>query len=133
MSHLISPIQFFQALADETRLRCLVLLQQSGELCVCELTYALNLSQPKISRHLAHLKSAGMVQDKRKNVWIFYTLHPHLPAWMLQSLTDTAHHLHTTAPFYEDTQRLQQMPQRPSVQRCYTSLKSKIQEKNGFL
>ncbi|HFD79984.1 MAG TPA: ArsR family transcriptional regulator, partial [Gammaproteobacteria bacterium] len=38
---------FFKALADQTRLRCLVLLQQEGELCVCELTHALGMIQPK--------------------------------------------------------------------------------------
>jgi ArsR family transcriptional regulator len=47
---------FFKMLADSTRLRCLLLMQAEGELCVCELTHALNLSQPKISRHLAHLR-----------------------------------------------------------------------------
>ena len=45
---------FFRMLANSTRLRCLMLMQAEGELCVCELTHALNLSQPKISRHLAH-------------------------------------------------------------------------------
>ncbi|MEK8019379.1 MAG: metalloregulator ArsR/SmtB family transcription factor, partial [Candidatus Parabeggiatoa sp.] len=47
----MSPENFFRALADETRLRCVVLIQQMGELCVCELTSGLGLSQPKISRH----------------------------------------------------------------------------------
>ncbi|MFP4696420.1 ArsR family transcriptional regulator, partial [Thiohalospira sp.] len=40
--------QFFRALSDGTRLRCLMLLQAEGELCVCELTYALELPQPRI-------------------------------------------------------------------------------------
>ncbi|MGC8733368.1 MAG: ArsR/SmtB family transcription factor, partial [Halothiobacillaceae bacterium] len=44
---------FFHALSDPTRLRCLAMLHAQGELCVCELTRALGLSQPKISRHLA--------------------------------------------------------------------------------
>ncbi len=50
---------FFKALADETRLRSLLLILQQGELCVCELTEALALSQPKISRHLAQLRTQG--------------------------------------------------------------------------
>jgi len=58
----MSPETFFRALADETRLRCVVLIQQHGELCVCELSYALNLAQPKISRHLTTLKAAKILQ-----------------------------------------------------------------------
>ena len=56
---------FFKMLADSTRLRCLLLMQAEGELCVCELTHALNLSQPKISRHLAHLREAGVLVARR--------------------------------------------------------------------
>ena len=48
--------QFFKALSDLTRLRMLVLLSHEGELCVCELTHALDEIQPKISRHLAQLR-----------------------------------------------------------------------------
>lgn len=105
----ISPVQLFQALADETRLRCIVLLHQSGELCVCELTHALELSQPKISRHLAHLKSAGIVKARRESMWIFYTLHPQLPTWILQLLTEITQNLQATSPFCDDKQRLQQV------------------------
>jgi len=53
---------FFRALADPTRLRALVLLQQEGELCVCELTYVLGVVQPKVSRHPAPLREAGIVR-----------------------------------------------------------------------
>jgi len=118
----ISPTQLFQALADETRLRCVILLQQHGELCVCELTYALEVSQPKISRHLAYLKAAGVVRDRRQGVWIFYTLHPQLPAWMSQIIHNMTQHLYTKSPFYEDNQRLSGMSQRPNGRSCDTSL-----------
>ena len=50
----------FSALAHEIRLRSLLLLQAEGELCVCELTHTLGLSQPMISRHLALLREAGL-------------------------------------------------------------------------
>jgi DNA-binding transcriptional ArsR family regulator len=118
----ISPTQLFQALADETRLRCVILLQQHGELCVCELTYALEVSQPKISRHLAYLKAAGVVRDRRQGVWIFYTLHPQLPAWMSQIIHNMTQHLYTKSPFSEDNQRLSGMSQRPNGRSCDTSL-----------
>ncbi len=118
----ISPSQFFQALADETRLRCMVLLQQHGELCVCELTYALDVSQPKISRHLAHLKAAGVVRDRRQGVWIFYPVRPQLPDWMATIIRNTTQQLREQSPFTEDNQRLNQMTQRPNELNCDTSL-----------
>ncbi|OAD21272.1 regulatory protein, ArsR [Candidatus Thiomargarita nelsonii] len=83
------PENFFRALADETRLRCVVLIQQQGELCVCELSYALNLAQPKISRHLATLKATKILQDRREGLWIFYNLHPELPSWLIKVLQET--------------------------------------------
>lgn len=65
--------RMFKALADENRLRILHLLQQR-ELCVCEIVKILGISQSKASRHLAYLKNAGLVEDRREGVWIYYTL-----------------------------------------------------------
>jgi len=64
------PEEFFNLLSDGTRLRCLSLIYQKNELCVCELTYALNTIQPKISRHLAILKKASIVVDRREGLWV---------------------------------------------------------------
>lgn len=64
-------LNFFDTISDETRLRILVLLNRK-ELCVCELCEILELSQPKISRHLAKLRDLGLVRDVRQNQWIFY-------------------------------------------------------------
>ncbi|MFO7577824.1 MAG: metalloregulator ArsR/SmtB family transcription factor [Pelovirga sp.] len=63
----------FKALSDETRLRILALLS-SGELCVCDLMTVLALPQSTVSRHLAYLRNAGLVDDRRRGVWIFYRL-----------------------------------------------------------
>lgn len=63
----------FKALSDETRLRILALLS-SGELCVCDLMAALDLPQSTVSRHLAYLRNAGLVDDERRGVWMFYRL-----------------------------------------------------------
>ena len=63
----------FKALADETRLRILVLLLD-GELCVCELIAALKLPQSTVSRHLAYLKNTGWLEDRRQGVWMYYRL-----------------------------------------------------------
>jgi len=63
----------FKALADETRLRVLLLLLD-GELCVCEIIAALELPQSTISRHLAYLKRTGWVRDRKQGVWMYYQL-----------------------------------------------------------
>ncbi|MGL5392619.1 MAG: metalloregulator ArsR/SmtB family transcription factor [Shewanella sp.] len=75
------PTQFFKCLADETRLRCLMLIQLEGELCVCELTAALQDIQPKISRHLAQLRQCGLLVDRRQGQWIFYRINAEMPQW----------------------------------------------------
>ncbi len=82
----LTPVDLFKALADETRTRISLLIAREGELCVCELTCALDESQPKISRHLALLRSSGLLADRRQGQWIYYRLHPQLPAWALQLL-----------------------------------------------
>lgn len=65
--------RLFKALADETRLRIVALLSH-GELCVCHLEEALRLSQPKVSRHLATLRSSGVVEHRRDGTWVYYRL-----------------------------------------------------------
>ncbi|MBI2834547.1 MAG: winged helix-turn-helix transcriptional regulator [Acidobacteria bacterium] len=64
---------FFKALADPTRLRILALLEDR-ELCVCDLQDSLRVPQPKTSRHLAYLKRAGLVRDRRQGLWVYYRL-----------------------------------------------------------
>ncbi|WP_205953957.1 metalloregulator ArsR/SmtB family transcription factor [Pantoea stewartii] len=78
---LLTPLNLFQALSDETRLALVLLLRQKGELCVCELSTILQQSQPKTSRHLALLKKNGILHDRREGKWIHYHLSPHMPAW----------------------------------------------------
>jgi ArsR family transcriptional regulator, arsenate/arsenite/antimonite-responsive transcriptional repressor len=109
----LQPESFFRALADLTRLRCLVLLQRHGELCVCELTHALETSQPKISRHLAQLREAGIVSDRRQGLWVYYALHPELPAWARAVLAETAAGVVEAQPFAADLAALAEMPNRP--------------------
>lgn len=77
----MQPLELFKALSDDTRLKCVLLLQLHGAACVCDLMTALNLDQPKISRHLASLRRMGLLQDERKGKWVYYQLHPELPAW----------------------------------------------------
>ena len=67
----VEPAFLFKALADPTRLRLLNLLA-CDETCVCELTDTLRVVQPKVSRHLAHLKRAGLVEARRNGKWTHY-------------------------------------------------------------
>jgi ArsR family transcriptional regulator, arsenate/arsenite/antimonite-responsive transcriptional repressor len=64
----------FQSLDDETRLRILALLLEKEELCVCDLVSVLQLPQSTVSRQLALLKSAGWLKDRRKGIWIYYSI-----------------------------------------------------------
>lgn len=104
----------FRALADPTRLRCLLLLHREGELCVCELTHALGEIQPKISRHLAQLREAGIVADRRQGLWVHYRLHTGLPAWAQEVLRATADGVADQTPYAADRQALAEMPGRPA-------------------
>lgn len=64
---------FFLALADKTRLRLLNLMRDE-EICVCFFTEVLGESQPKISRHLAYLRNAGLVEARRDGKWMHYRI-----------------------------------------------------------
>lgn len=112
------PINFLKQLADETRLRCLVLLKQQGELCVCELTHALGLSQPKISRHLAGLRDAGIVQGRREGQWIYYSLHSDIPRWASDILSSSVQAVAGLQPYARDQSNLASMTNRPGTACC---------------
>ena len=65
----------FRAFSDPTRLRILRLLQ-GGECCVGDLVTILELPQPSVSRHLAYLREAGLVCDRKQGLWVYYSLAP---------------------------------------------------------
>jgi ArsR family transcriptional regulator len=67
--------QLFQALGDRTRVRILNLLAE-GEICVCFFVEVLDEPQPKISRHLAYLRGAGLVGTRREAKWMHYRITP---------------------------------------------------------
>ncbi|HSC85445.1 MAG TPA: metalloregulator ArsR/SmtB family transcription factor [Pseudomonas sp.] len=89
MRETLTPTNVFKCLADDTRLRLMLLAMAEDELCVCELSCALDASQPKISRHLAQLRITGLLADRRQGHWIYYRLHPELPGWVLSILRST--------------------------------------------
>ena len=63
----------FKALSDETRLKVIKLLEH-GELCVCDITAALDMSQSKTSFHLGVLKNAGLLKNRKEGKWMHYAL-----------------------------------------------------------
>lgn len=87
---MLTPPEAFKCLADETRARATLLIAEHGELCVCELMCALQDNQSKISRHLALLRTAGLLLDRRQGQWVYYRLNPELPRWLRDVLRVTS-------------------------------------------
>jgi ArsR family transcriptional regulator len=97
--------QLFRALADPTRLRLLNLMA-GQEVCVCYFTEVIGAPQPKISRHLAYLRKAGIVAARREGKWMHYRLaapsSPHV-ASILKSVLEALKH---DTALQRDRQRL---------------------------
>jgi ArsR family transcriptional regulator len=108
---MLTPATVFKCLADETRARATLLITREGELCVCELVCALEDSQPKISRHLAQLRTCGLLLDRRQGQWVYYRLNPQLPEWVREMLQTTL--AANTGWLEENSARLAAMGDRP--------------------
>lgn len=78
---MIRAQSLFDSLTDPIRRRILALLNKEGELCVCVLVSALDLPQPKISRHLGVMREAGLLSVRREGTWIYYRFEAGLPLW----------------------------------------------------
>lgn len=103
----------FNVMSDPTRLRALMLIQSEGEVCVCELTHALQESQPKVSRHLALMRDAGIVEARREGTLMHYSLSPALPEWARQIVESSHAQLSDLAIYRHDARRLSRMNDRP--------------------
>ncbi|MFD6529351.1 ArsR/SmtB family transcription factor [Streptomyces sp. NPDC060184] len=82
----------FKALGDPVRLRLLSMIasRAGGEVCVCDLTPAFDLSQPTISHHLKLLKQAGLIDSERRGTWVYYRLLPETTDQLAQVLSRPA-------------------------------------------
>lgn len=109
----MTPETLFNIMSDPTRLRALMLIQSEGEVCVCELTHALQESQPKISRHLALMRDAGIVEARRDGTWMHYRLGPSMPDWARRIVEGSHSQLSGLAVYRRDAQRLCRMDNRP--------------------
>lgn len=110
---MIKPDSLFGILSDSTRLRALMLIQAEGEVCVCELTFALDESQPKISRHLALMREAGIVESRREGTWMHYRINSSLPYWSKETLKHVHGKLFELSPYRDDMKQLKRMNNRP--------------------
>ena len=108
-------IDFFKVLADDTRLRCLAIIAEHKEVCVCELIHALRLPQSKISRHLAIMKLNNIVSQRRHGQWVLYSMHPELTAFKKHIIETTVNELKQKDNFIEDNKKLLHMKDRPDV------------------
>lgn len=79
----------FNCLADHTRLKCLLLLLTRKEMCICELTTALDELQPNVARQLTRLIHYKLVDEHQKKNWSYYRLSPSMPGWIRQLLEVT--------------------------------------------
>ena len=96
---------FFRALADRTRLRLLNLMRNE-EVCVCFFVEVLNTNQPKISRHLAYLRRAGIVGARREGPWMHYRIAEPADADTAQVLRDVMTWLGNDLEMQKDRDRL---------------------------
>jgi ArsR family transcriptional regulator len=110
---MIDADALIQALADGTRLRAVALLTREGSLCVCELTAALGVSQPKMSRHLAALRALDIVEDARIANRVFYRLNSGLPGWARGVIDHLVAGVTKMRDFEAIDQRLRDFPNRP--------------------
>src|SRR5215475_1796428 len=98
--------QVLKALADPTRIRILGLLA-AGEVCVCHIHESLRLPQPLVSRHLAYLRRAGLVESRKEGLWVHYRMssrHDGVTGTLLSAVSHVIGHLSTVA---KDGKRLE--------------------------
>ncbi len=96
---------FFIALADRTRLRLLNLMRDD-EICVCFFTEVLQELQPKISRHLAFLRNAGIIEARREGKWMHYKIIEPKNEFAAKILRDVLEWLENESEMKADRERL---------------------------
>ncbi|KTG16878.1 hypothetical protein AUR63_02155 [Guyparkeria sp. XI15] len=111
----LSPAEMFAVLSHPTRLRLALLMAEHGTLCVCELQHALGEDQPRVSRQLANLRQAGVIEGERRAQWVHYRLSPGLPGWAGAIIDNALAGMQDDAAFNEDRRRLTSMTDRPNA------------------
>lgn len=102
---MVSMQTFFIALADRTRRRILNLIREQ-EICVCFFTEVLDVSQPKVSRHLAYMRNAELVTARRDGKWMYYRIVQPEDFYARQILQDTLEWLASQERMQKDYEKL---------------------------
>jgi len=110
--------ELYKSLADETRLRLLILLQGGREYCVCDLLHALDLPQSTVSRHLAYLKRNGWLQDRRGGIWMYYSLTQDMDPFIQAQLALLINRLSGSTVCRLDKDRLENYLRSKNVAEC---------------
>jgi ArsR family transcriptional regulator len=116
----------FQALGEATRLRLLNILDQVGELCVCELVDALEVPQYNVSRHLQILAGSGWVESYRRGKWVYYHIAGQLKPYQRDMLRAIKHLRDEREDFRQDEARAGRRFKLRRQGRCCIGLVSKI-------
>ena len=111
---MVSMQTFFIALADRTRRRILNLIREQ-EICVCFFTEVLDISQPKISRHLAYLRNTELVTARRDGKWMYYRITQPEDFYARQILQDTLEWLASQERMQKDYDKLTLVCASPNV------------------
>ena len=114
----IQPVDVFSLLSHEIRLRCVLMLLDRPELCVCDLTTVIGAPQPSVSRHLGQLRAAGLVADRREGQWIHYRLDSDLPEWVMAVVAEAARAVVDAAPYRDDRETLAVIAADDDMRRC---------------
>lgn len=88
MGNLDNFLKITGALNDESRVKILAFLQTNGTLCVCDLQNSLQMTQPRLSRHLKILKDVGFLSVERKGVWAYYGLNENMNSYCKNALEE---------------------------------------------
>lgn len=115
LAAMVSEDTLLAALGNASRRRLLMLLATFGELCVCELVHAVDLPQATVSRHLATVRQARLVEARRQGTWMYYRFAREVPSWVLD-IVNALQAGPAGALYREDKRRLRAMPNRPA--RC---------------
>ena len=99
----------FELLCDSTRRRILALLLEHREICVCRMVGALELPQPKVSRHLAAMREAGLLVSRRKGTWILYRFDPQVPGWAMRVIAMMGEGARGEPDYATDRERLSKL------------------------
>lgn len=99
MSDTMNPCLFYKCMADDTRLKLILLIAIVGEACVCDLMCALDLDQPTTSRHLAHIRKNNIFVGDKRGKWVYYQMNAQLPSWASAVIEQT---LQANPDYYAD-------------------------------